>query len=152
MAVGGPSGAHYAYDFANLRLAWLWRGDFLNAEGTWRSRNLVELEPESEDWMILPNEFPFSLTPMKSLSPAPKFLGLRLDEKGWPTMRIQLGNAEIQDTMRSEWTLEGPRMIREIHTLHAAVQVDLGQVKGLTISPSTFILKAGETQKVNYSW
>ena len=152
MAVGGPGGAHYAYDLAHLRLAWLWRGDFLDAEGTWRGRILDELEPESEDWIVLPEEFPFTLMQEDHRNPTPKLLGWRLDEDGWPTMRIQLGGAEILDTMRSDWTLEGTRFIREIRVLHAAVQVDLGQIEGLTISPSAFVLQAGETQKVNYSW
>jgi mono/diheme cytochrome c family protein len=152
MAVGGPGGAHYAYDLAHLRLAWLWRGDFLDAEGTWRGRILDELEPESEDWIVLPKEFPFTLMQEDHRNPKPKFLGWRLDEAGWPIMRVKLGKAEILDAMRSDWTLERTRFIREIRVLHAAVQVDLGQIEGLTISPSAFVLQAGETQKVNYSW
>ena len=85
-------------------------------------------------------------------NPKPKFLGWRLDESGWPIMRVELGKAEILDAMRSEWTLERTRFIREIRVLHAAVQVDLGQIEGVAIKPSVFVLQAGETQAVEYSW
>ena len=151
LAVGTPLRTHYAYDLEHLQLRWLWRGAFLNAEGTWRGRNLVELNPVGVDHVVLDAKFPFAL--LDGITPEPKFLGWRLDPEGWPTFRIQLGNVEIQDAMRPRWVEGGSELVRTLRVLGGPVKVDLPHGDGVELIPdSSFLVRDGESMEVVYRW
>lgn len=151
LAVGTPQRTHFAYDLEHLQLAWIWRGEFLDVEGTWRGRNLGELEPLGGDHVVLPPVFPFK--PQGRASFSPKLLGWRLDEDGWPTFRIGLGRIEIHDTPRIRWTESGSVLVRTISAFGDGIIVDLPSVPGLSIEPTgRFELAAGETREVIYRW
>src|SRR5688572_31281858 len=42
LCVGTRERTHFAYDLASARLVWLWRGDFVDAGGTWSGRRSEE--------------------------------------------------------------------------------------------------------------
>ncbi len=151
LAVGSVERTHYAWDFENLQLAWIWRGEFLDVEGTWRGRNLKPLQPLGEDHLVLQGDFPFQV-----LGDGPdtrKLLGWRLDEEGWPTIRIQVGAVEVQDTTRARYASDGSVLVRTLRALGGAVAVDLPGAPGLRLTPAMpFVLQDGESREVIYRW
>ncbi len=151
LAVGTPKRTHYAYDLEHLQLRWLWRGAFLNVEGTWRGRNLVELSPAGMDHVVLDSAFPFQLPGAPKAEP--HLLGWRLDSDGWPLFRIQLGDVEIQDTMRPRWTAGGSAFVRTLRVIGGAVNVNLPAGDGVRLTPALpFLLQDGDSQEVVYQW
>ncbi len=151
IAVGTSHRTHYAYDLEHLQLRWIWRGAFLNAEGTWRGRNLVELEPAGIDHVILDSKFPFSLADKSAHEP--KLLGWQLDAEGWPTFRIQLGDVEIHDSMRPRWIAGGSEFVRTFSAKGGDLTIDLPKGEGVELSPAEpFLLQDGETREVIYQW
>ena len=151
LAVGSVQRTHYAWDFEHIQLAWIWRGEFLDVEGTWRGRNLLPLEPLGEDHLVLQGGFPFQV-----LADGPdtrKLLGWRLDEEGWPTIRIQIGPVEVQDTTRARYESGGSILVRTLRALGGAVAVDLPGAPGLRLTPALpFVLQDGESREVIYRW
>ncbi|WP_162276004.1 c-type cytochrome [Roseimaritima ulvae] len=95
IAVGYPHQVHLAYDALNCRPALLWRGRFLDAQGTWFVRFTPPADPLGSDPVPLPDDFPIiSLrSPQKTsatnaqtdTNTAPRFDGYRLDSHGTPT-------------------------------------------------------------------
>jgi hypothetical protein len=151
LAVGTPKRTHYAYDLEHLQLRWLWRGAFLNVEGTWRGRNFVELNPAGIDHVVLDSAFPFQLPGAPKAEP--HLLGWRLDSDGWPLFRIQLGDVEIQDTMRPRWTAGGSAFVRTLRVIGGAVNVSLPAGDGVRLTPALpFLLQDGDSQEVVYQW
>lgn len=91
IAVGFPAEVHLAYDALNCRPALLWRGRFLDAQGTWFVRFTPPADPLGSDPLPLPDGFPIvSLRPADAPPTAetdtePRFDGYRLDAAGTPT-------------------------------------------------------------------
>ncbi len=71
VAVGYPERVHVAFDVQDSRLAFAWRGRFLNARGTWHARAGQMEEPAGEDVL----EFP----------PGPPFAVLEEPDDPWPS-------------------------------------------------------------------
>lgn len=127
VAVGTPERTHYAYDLAHQRLAWLWRGAFLSAEGTWSGRAGKLLTPLGEDWVLLPEGCPFEL---QGGDAAPRMLGRRMDPDGYPIWRIGLGDVVVEDHPRPRWTADGSEMVRTVTARGGAVKVRLPEPGG----------------------
>ena len=54
LAVGYPEKLHFAFDAQSARLAQVWRGEFINTQGTWEGR-AGELEfPDGADLKVMP--------------------------------------------------------------------------------------------------
>lgn len=70
IAVGFPQRAHVAWDGTNDRMAILWRGDFMDARGTWHQRAGAVQSPGGTDIVELP--------------PGPAVTVLSSDDAPWP--------------------------------------------------------------------
>ncbi len=91
IAVGYPGQVHLAYDALDCRPALLWRGRFLDAQGTWFVRFTPPADPLGSDRLPLPEGFPIvslrtaDSSPADTPDPQPRFDGYRLDATGTPT-------------------------------------------------------------------
>jgi hypothetical protein len=92
IAVGFPEGVHVAFDSEQVRWALAWRGQFLDAEGTWDDRFAPLAEPLGTNVL----KWPFS-----SLGDERKFKGYRLDARGVPTFLYRAGTWEVEETIES---------------------------------------------------
>ena len=55
IAVGLPENVHYAYDAENGRLARAWRGEFMDARGTWHGRAGQLEQPDGSSVIDFPD-------------------------------------------------------------------------------------------------
>ena len=105
IAVGFPSGVHYAFDSETVRLAIGWKGRFLDARGTWFERFTPPADPLTEREVLFPSGIPFRIAKDVSLDeatalpsePPYRFDGYRLDEEGIPTMLYRMGDVGLED-------------------------------------------------------
>jgi mono/diheme cytochrome c family protein len=72
IAVGYPAGVHAAFDASRSRLSLLWRGRFLDAEGTWDDRFAPFESPLSKD--------------VRAMPPGPALAKLDAPGDAWPTL------------------------------------------------------------------
>ncbi len=111
IAVGMPSGLHFAFDAGSARLADAWKGDFLDTSGAWAGRGGNELGGLGERVWVAP------AGPLLALrgrdAPAPHFEGYELDRQGLPTFLWSLGEARVRETIRSS-LLPKPKLRREL--------------------------------------
>ncbi len=111
IAVGMPSGLHFAFDAGTAHLAEAWKGDFLDASGAWAGRGGNELGGLGERVWVAP------AGPLLALrepdAPPAHFEGYELDPQGLPTFLWSLGKAEVRETIRSS-LLPKPRLRREL--------------------------------------
>jgi len=104
LAVGFPAGRHYAFDAETNRLATLWSGRFLDAQGTWFVRFAPPADPLGQA-IVLPAGFPFRQSPAlpnegaKPAAKAATFRGYRLDEAGIPTLLYRWQGWEVEDRL-----------------------------------------------------
>ncbi|MBK7645560.1 MAG: hypothetical protein IPJ19_21425 [Planctomycetes bacterium] len=111
IAVGMPSGLHFAFDAAGVRLADAWTGAFLDASGAWAGRGGNELGGLGERVWSAP---PGPLLALKEPdAPAPHFEGYELDRDGLPTFLWSLGAVEVRETIRTT-LVPRPTLKREI--------------------------------------
>lgn len=157
IAVGTPHGAHYAYDMTNRRLAWLWRGAFVDAAGTWSGRAGALLSPAGDDWVELPEGPAFVDADGAPLTP--RLLGCDRDADGYPVVRLSLGDAEVHDTIHPRLTAEGPVLVRKLTAKGGAVTVRVADdnddklratVDGAAVQDIE--IGAGATVEVTYQW
>jgi len=106
IAVGFPEQFHFAFDSKNLRLAEVWKGGFLNAQGTWFDRFAPPAIPLGTGRMLFPME-PFvviesdgTVGPISAKQKS--FLGYRLDSKGIPTLRYKVRTWDIEDRIETD--------------------------------------------------
>jgi len=110
IAVGLPQQIHFAFDAKRLRLSEIWKGRFLNAQGTWFDRFAPPATPLGKNRILLPlssfattdKEGKFRLSGDELM---PKFLGYRIDGEGVPIFRYSIGMNKIED--RISGTAEG---------------------------------------------
>ncbi len=115
IAVGFPEQQNFAFDAKRLRLAEIWKGRFLNAQGTWFDRSAPPAIPLGSQRILLPIE-PFvesradgTFESVESKRIA--FRGYRLDEKGIPTFCYAIGTIQIEDRIQSR---QNGGLLREI--------------------------------------
>ena len=110
IAVGYPEHAHLAFDANHLRLALLWRGDFIDASKHWVDRGPGFQSPAGDDVVALADGPPFAEPedPVRSPWPAaPKyawekapgyrFLGYELDARRRPAFLYAYGAVRVRD-------------------------------------------------------
>jgi mono/diheme cytochrome c family protein len=142
IAVGMPSGLHFAFDAGAARLADAWKGDFLDASGAWAGRGGNELGGLGERVWVAP---PGPLLALREPdAPAPRFEGYELDRQGLPTFLWSLGEAEVRETIRSS-LLPRPKLRRELRlrglrpgsalALNAGRSVDPLELAGARVAP-----------------
>jgi cytochrome c2 len=109
IAVGLPAGMHFAFDAEQLRLAQLWKGRFLDAQGTWFSRFAPPARPLGEAVVTLPAGPSLAwLTSPDQPWPGDeddaatnRFRGYRLDKAGVPTFLYDIGPARVEEQMNA---------------------------------------------------
>ena len=116
LCIGFPERVHAAFERGQARLAWVWRGAFADAEGTWRGRAGQLLEPAGSDWRVLPPG-PVAARLPSADAPWPEagaeFLGWELDAEGLPTFRSrQPGGLILEESLRPVLAPGGSRLLR----------------------------------------
>jgi mono/diheme cytochrome c family protein len=111
IAVGFPSGVHFAFDAQTCRLTDVWRGQFLDASGAWAGRGGsitggkgpgVWTAPSGPAVVVSSDD---SNQPPKDGTPGgqtTRFRGYRLDSAGVPTFHYEISPTEGA----SGWTLD----------------------------------------------
>lgn len=114
IAGGFPEHVNFAFDAETVRLSDVWRGRFLDAQGTWNDRfapdalplsTAVAISARGPDFALLTAAsapWPDSVRPTSNLDPrfTLRFDGYRLDPSGMPTLQYRLGNWSISDSLR----------------------------------------------------
>ena len=156
VAVGTPSRGHYAFDVEHARLAWLWRGAFLDAAGTWSGRAGQLLEPLSEDRVTLDA---LSIREVGGAADAlPRCVGQRRAADGMPSFVVRVGAAVYSDATSPEWTPRGIEFVRTIRCEEGKLRVEAVASSGaarVTIDgkpASVRELKAGDSLALRYAW
>ncbi len=114
IAVGLPEKVHFAFDAEQLRLAIAWRGQFLDAQGTWFVRFAPPAAPLGKA-IEFPKGPVLALVDQEGDAAESKFGGYKLDEAGVPTFLYRLGDLTIEDrtvadsngNLRRTWRLQG---------------------------------------------
>jgi len=120
LAVGSSARVHFAYDLATPRLLWLWRGDFLDASGTWNGRAGKLVKPAGGDWRVLDD--------VVLPSPASRrLLGQRRTPEGWPVLRIAAGDVEYEDEARAVLSAAGGEVVRTLRAVRGELVVTFGK-------------------------
>jgi mono/diheme cytochrome c family protein len=146
IAVGFPQSIHFAIDTTNARLATVWRGRFLDAQGTWFVRSAPPADPLGDAPKTL-SSLPTFIIPQdsknsSSLGIATPFRGYRLNDKGVPTFLYRFGSIDIEDTMEPDLSGDGG-FVRRLVAKPAVATKDPTQMK----SPLFFRLLSGRDSK-----
>ncbi|MCP4770433.1 MAG: hypothetical protein GY879_03375 [Planctomycetes bacterium] len=114
LTVGFPERVHLAFDQHNVRLAKVWRGDFMNAKGTWDGRAGQLESPAGVEILDLPAGPAFAwLTagqdwPTESGKDAGwRMVGQRRDAGGNPTFRYRFEDLQVEESMRAKLSADG---------------------------------------------
>ena len=106
IAVGFPDGINIAVDASQARLAAVWRGRFLDAQGTWFIRAAPPADPLGDSLMTLSSLPSFLATPdtkpAGTIGITTPFRGFRLDERGVPTFEYRFAAVDIDDTIEPD--------------------------------------------------
>lgn len=157
VAVGSPLRTHYAYDVEHARLAWLWRGGFVDAEGTWSGRAGQLLEPLGEDHVVL-DDLPVGNEPDPASGGGSHraVVGRRTDADGYPIWRVLVGTAEYEDHIRPRLAQGGSEVVRTLRVVSGTLKVAVGSTSGkarLLCTPANVAtLQSGESLEVVYQW
>lgn len=156
VAVGTPMRGHYAFDVEHARLAWLWRGAFLDAAGTWSGRAGQLLEPLSEDRVALD---PLTIREVGGAADVlPHCVGQRRASDGMPSFVVKIGASVYSDATAPEWTSNGIEFVRTIRCEQGSLRVEAAASSGaarVTIGgepASARELKAGDSLALRYAW
>ncbi|MGE3172600.1 MAG: PA14 domain-containing protein [Planctomycetota bacterium] len=160
LAVGSPQRGHYVYDVEHARLAWLWRGAFLDAAGTWHGRAGKLLQPLDDDRVELDE---LELIDVSGAATGEAVAGRRCtgqgrDQDGMPSFRVAVGASEVDDRVAPRLTAAGIEFARTLRAVRGAVRVELRPrsggaavtVGGAPAAPVT--LRQGEAVEVVYRW
>jgi mono/diheme cytochrome c family protein len=105
IAVGMPAKVHFVFDSRNLRIDQLWKGRFLDAQGTWFDRFAPPAVPLGHDQRSMAKYGYVRLDAQQRCIPVGEpdrqFLAYRLDEQGVPTFVYEVGAHRIEDRIDS---------------------------------------------------
>ncbi len=121
IAVGMPSGLHYAFDAQSVRLAECWRGDFLDASAAWTGRGGENVGGEGPGiWKAPPgavftiptSDGPIVQWPAEVGAQAGlKFRGYSIDAEGVPTFEYRWKEWDVSERVITT-PLPKPRILR----------------------------------------
>ncbi|MFM1871273.1 MAG: hypothetical protein RL398_695 [Planctomycetota bacterium] len=147
IAVGTALRAHYAFDIEHGALAWLWRGDFVDASGTWVGRAGQLLQPRSEDRVTL-TDF--------AVEGARRVVGRKEAANGLPVFVVAVGDAEFEDCTEPRLREGGAEFVRTLRCTKGSVTFDFAPQRrdGLSVKvvSDQVRLNAGEQVEVVYQW
>ena len=105
IAVGFPEQQNYAFDAQGIRLAEVWKGKFLNAQGSWYDRFAPPAIPLGTDPILLPRASYYLRKSETDFIPVEKsrmqFRGYALDSHDVPVFRYTVEENTIEDVIRS---------------------------------------------------
>lgn len=104
IAVGFPQGVHFAFDAEQVRVAEMWKGKFLDAQGTWFERFAPPADPLGEKPMRLPKGESLFLTESaggKRSDVQATFRGYRVGKDGVPVFLSRLGPLDIEEKVEA---------------------------------------------------
>lgn len=148
IAVGMPEQVHYAFDAHRIRLAEIWKGKFLNAQGTWFDRFAPPAIPLGYERILLPKTGFYSRDLNKQFVPIDnarlRFQGYRINSQKAPVFRYAVDNFSIEDSIHVD-TKQGlvrqikvsnvdSNNIREASSIWLLVSDDVVQVENETAS------------------
>lgn len=147
IAVGFPQAVNFAVDTNQARLAAVWRGRFLDAQGTWFVRAAPPADPLGDSLMTLSGLPSFLATtdmkPAGTLGISTPFRGYTVDDRGVPTFQYRFGSVDIDDTMEPD--PESPRnLVRRLVARPTAASVGAAGTK----SPLMFRILSGQQLKM----
>ena len=146
IAVGYPERVSIAFDVENIRMALAWRGDFINAQGTWQGRAGALEVPAGTSVISMPGgmavallERPDAIWPLGDAREGGwRFKGYRRDEARRPIFRYQKGSVEISEVSIPQMTAEGTNLLRvfDIRGNENSDGVQLRLARDKTIRPA----------------
>ncbi len=120
LTVGFPERVHLAFDEHNVRLAKVWRGDFMRTSGTWNGRAGQLEKPAGTDVFDLPPGPAFAFLEedqdwpeLAGKEAGWRMLGHRRDALGHPTFRYQWGPLMVEEKIYPVLTAYGTIFRRE---------------------------------------
>lgn len=147
IAVGFPKALNIAVDANQARLAAVWRGRFLDAQGTWFVRAAPPADPLGDSLMTLSSLPSFIVTAgantATSIGITTPFRGYRIDDRGVPTFQYQYGSVDIDDTIEPDSSRDGS-LIRRLVARPSGDGVPANDTK----SPLLFRLISGRQLKM----
>ena len=158
MAVGSPLRTHHAYDVEHARLAWIWRGSFLDAGGTWEGRAGQLLDPLGSDVVKLAKEAVFRPAGAAADAAPVRVTGWDVDAEGYPTFLLAVGAVTVRDAIQPRLDQGGTVLVRRIAAEGGDVELATGAVPGTLETlvdgkPVTSVLvRAGSVVEVVYTW
>lgn len=118
--VGFPERVHLAFDFGHARLMQVWRGDFMDAEGTWFGRAGALESPAGDDVRALPPGSAFARLaapdapwpPDSDRASGWRVLGHRRDARERPIFRYAHGGFRVEESLQPEYAAGGAVLVR----------------------------------------
>jgi azurin len=122
IGVGYAEGLNLAFDANVMRLAIIWRGQFMNGQRHWTGRGQGFQPPAGDDAFYFPNGAPFaklesvssSWPPDETRASAIRFGGYRFDDKQRPSFMYYMGKAKVTDYSKPSGTESTLALVREI--------------------------------------
>ena len=122
IGVGYAEGVNLAFDANVMRLAIIWRGQFMNGQRHWTGRGQGFQPPAGDDAFYFPNGAPFaklesvssSWPPDETRASAIRFGGYRFDDKQRPSFMYYIGKAKITDYSKPSGPASALGLVREI--------------------------------------
>ena len=126
LAVGLPENAHYVWDMEHGRVAMCWRGEFMDAEGTWHGRNARLLKPQGNRVMTLPPGKAVEILENRT-TPWPEIMerdpagrtderwsmkGVSRDEDRRPIFHLEADGVQVSERLLPKLASGGTRLIR----------------------------------------
>jgi len=107
IGIGYPGGINLSFDAAQMRLASVWSGGFIEASGLWRGQGAGQARILGKDTVTFPPGPAFAILatpeaawPVADPTPRPSpysFKGYTLDDKQRPTLRYALEGFTVED-------------------------------------------------------
>jgi len=122
IGVGYAEGVNLAFDANVMRLAIIWRGQFMNGQRHWTGRGQGFQPPAGDGVFYFPNGAPFaklesissSWPPDETRASAIRFGGYRFDDKQRPSFMYYIGKAKITDYSKPSVAESALALVREI--------------------------------------
>lgn len=121
IGVGYPSGVNLSFDAGQVRLASIWRGEFIEASGVWRGQGHGNVRVQGQGVVTFPEGPAFAS--LESLeqdwpkaagkrSPGFQFRGYTLDDKQRPTFEYEFNGIQIRDAFLDVKGADGRGFLR----------------------------------------
>jgi hypothetical protein len=150
LSVGTAERTNFAFDLEQPRLVWLWRGDFLDGNGTWSGRAGQLVTPLGRDWIVLQDVVVQDGAPRR-------LLGQRIAPDGYPALRVAVGDVEYEDEARPRLTEHGTEVVRTIRATKGELALAFPTQDGVRMlvggaPAAAHRVAEGQTLEVVYQW